>query len=218
MERTRLRPLPDRRLAPVDALGFGALLAVSGLSVLTLLVSPLSGAVTAATLAIYLFAYTPLKRRTSLATIVGAVPGALPPVTGWVAAHGSFGAGATALFAILFLWQLPHFLSLAWLYREEYSRAGIVVLPAADPDGAITGRQMIANLLALLPAALLPSLIGLAGPVYFAGALLLTGGFLAVGVGFAVTRSLAGARRVFFASLAYLPALLALLAFGRTPA
>ena len=218
MERTRMRPLPDHRLAPVDALVFGAVCAVSGLVVLTVLASPLAGAVTAATLAIYLFAYTPLKQKTSLATMVGAVPGALPPVTGWVAAHGSFGAGAAALFAILFFWQLPHFLSLAWLYRDEYSRAGIVVLPASDPDGTITGRQMVVNLLALLPAALLPSLIGLAGTLYFTGAILLTGGFLAFGVWFAVTRSLPGARRVFLASLAYLPALLALLAFGRTPA
>lgn len=217
MARTRVRPLPDGRLQPFDALAFGVLTATSGIVILTLLANPLAGAVTAATIAIYVFVYTPLKRRTSLATIAGAVPGALPPVTGWVAAQGGIGAGAVALFAILFLWQLPHFLALAWLYKDEYRAAGIVVLPSSDPDGSITGRQMVANLLALLPVALLPNLIGVAGGLYFAGALVLTVLFLAIGIVFAVTRTRSAARWVFLASLAYLPALLALLALGRSP-
>jgi protoheme IX farnesyltransferase len=218
MARTRLRPLPDGRLQPVEALAFGVLAAGSGPILLTFLVNPLAGAVTAATVGVYLFVYTPLKRRTSLATIAGAVPGALPPVVGWVAARGEFGGGAVALFTILFLWQLPHFLSLAWLHREDYARAGIVVLPSSDPDGAITARQMLTNLLALLPAALLPSVVGIAGPVYFVGSLVLGLAFLGCGIAFAISRSRVGARRVFLASLAYLPALLALLTLGRTAA
>lgn len=215
MARTRIRPLPDGRLQPFDALAFGTLTAASGIVILTLLVNPLAGAVTAATVATYLFVYTPLKKRTSLATIAGAVPGALPPVTGWVAARGQIDAGAAALFAILFLWQLPHFLALAWLYKDEYRAAGIVVLPSSDPDGSITGRQMVANLLALVPAALLPNFLGMAGWLYFGGAIILTGLFVTAGIAFAVTRTRTAARRVFFASLAYLPALLALLAIGR---
>ena len=215
MDRTRVRPLPDGRLAPTEALAFGVLATASGLSVLALLSGPMAAAVTSLTVGVYLFVYTPLKRRTSLATIAGAIPGALPPVTGWVAASGGeLGAGALALFAILFLWQLPHFLALSWMYREDYGRAGIVVLPASDPDGLMTGRQMVANLLALLPAALLPNLVGMAGSVYFFGALLLSLMFLACGVAFALRRSRRAARRVFLASLAYLPALLLLLAFG----
>jgi len=217
MARTRGRPLPGGRLLPVEALAFGVLAASTGLLVLTILVGPLAGLVTAATVALYLFVYTPLKTRTSFATIAGAIPGALPPVTGWVAARGELGPGAAALFVILFLWQLPHFLALAWLYRDQYEQAGIVVLPSSDPDGSMTGRQMVANLLALLPAALLPSLVGIAGPVYFVGSLVFGLLFLASGAGLAVTRSRAGARRVFLASLLYLPALLALLAYDRIP-
>jgi len=215
MARTRLRPLPDGRLAPFEALAFGVGMTTSGLVVLTVLAGPLVGAVEALTVASYLFVYTPLKTRTSLSTIAGAVPGALPPVAGWVAATGSFGAGAGALFAILFLWQLPHFLALAWMYREDYRKAGIVVLPGSDPDGSITGRQMVANLLALLPAALLPCLAGIAGAAYFVGALVLSAAFLAFGIAFALERSQARARRVFLASLAYLPALLTMLALAR---
>src|SRR5262249_44716237 len=139
----------------------------------------------------------------------------LPPVTGWVAARGELSLGAGILFAILFLWQMPHFLALAWLYRDEYKDAGIVVLPHADPDGSITGRQMVANLLALLPVALLPSLAGIGGPLYLVGAVCLSALFLAWGVALAVTRTREAARRVFLASLAYLPLLLGLMAFDR---
>jgi protoheme IX farnesyltransferase len=217
MARTRTRPLPDGRLVPVEALAFGVLTTSAGVLLLTLAVGPACALVTAATVATYLFVYTPLKTRTSLATIAGAVPGALPPVAGWVAARGDLGAGAVALFIILFLWQIPHFLSLAWLYREEYAEAGIVVLPSADPGGAITSRQVVINLVALLPAALLPVLAGLAGPVYLAGALGLGALFLTCGAGLAIVRSRVWARRVFLASLAYLPALLTLLAIDRIP-
>ena len=217
MARTRLRPLPDGRLQPFEALAFGVVVTASGLLLLAFLVNPLASGVTAATVGTYLFVYTPLKQKTSLATIAGAIPGALPPVTGWVAARGTLGAGAGALFAILFLWQLPHFLALAWLYREDYAKAGIVVLPSSDPDGSMTGRQMVGNLLALIPAALLPNLVGLAGAAYFVGALVFSGLFLACGAAFAIHPSRPAARRVFLASLAYLPALLALLAPGRTP-
>lgn len=217
MARTRMRPLPDGRLQPIEALAFGVVTSSAGLVFLTLVVNPLAGAVTAVTVGTYLFVYTPLKTRTSFATIAGAIPGALPPVTGWVAARGALGPGAVALFAILFLWQLPHFLALSWMYRDEYAGAGIVVLPSSDPDGSITGRQMVANLLALMPAALLPNLVGIAGPVYFTGALVLGLIFLGTGVALAISRSRAAARRVFFVSILYLPALLALLAFDRIP-
>ena len=217
MARTRMRPLPDGRMQSIEALAFGVLTSSAGLVYLTLVVSPLTAAVTAVTVGTYLFVYTPLKTRTSFATIAGAIPGALPPVAGWVAARGALGPGAAALFAILFLWQLPHFLALAWMYRDEYAEAGIVVLPSSDPDGSMTGRQMVANLLALMPAALLPNLVGMAGPVYFVGALILGSIFLATGVALAISRSRAGARRVFLASILYLPALLALLAFDRIP-
>jgi protoheme IX farnesyltransferase len=217
MERTQDRPLPAGRLSPADALIFGSVTAAAGLLLLAFAVSGLAAAVTAATVGSYLLVYTPLKRVTSLATIAGAIPGALPPVTGWVAAQGTLGGGAAALFAILFFWQLPHFLALAWLYREEYARAGIVVLPSSDPDGSLTARQMVINLLALVPASLLPCLAGLAGPFYFVAAFVLSSAFLGCGIGFAVLRTRSAAKRVFFASLAYLPALLALLAFARLP-
>lgn len=217
MERTRRRPLPDGRLAPTDALVFGAACAAAGLLVLALLANLLACAVTAATFGIYLAAYTPLKRISSLATIVGAVPGALPPVTGWAAARGDLSAGAWTLFAIMFLWQIPHFLALAWMYKDEYARAGIVVLPSSDPDGRLTGRQMVAYLAVLTPVSLAPAALGLAGPFYVLCALALSSAFLALGVGFALVPSRDRARRVFLGSLAYVPALLALLVFARKP-
>ncbi|MBI3077453.1 MAG: protoheme IX farnesyltransferase, partial [Deltaproteobacteria bacterium] len=163
----------------------------------------------------YLFAYTPLKRRTSLCSVVGAVPGALPPVIGWVAARGEFGAGGWVLFAILFFWQLPHSLAIARLYREDYARGGIRLLPVIDPDGGSTGRQVVSHCLALLAVSLLPTLIGLAGPVYFLTALALGVAFLACGIVLASARSVPAARGLLFASLVYLPALLALMALDK---
>lgn len=215
MERTRLRPLPDGRLQPIEALAFGAAVTGAGVLYLTLAVGILSGAVTAVIALLYLFAYTPLKLKTSLCVVVGAIPGALPPVTGWVAARGELGLGAWVLFAILFLWQLPHTLAIARLHREDYARAGIRVLPVVDPDGISTERQIVTGCLALLAVGLLPTLIGLTGPVYFFGALALGMLFLGCGMAQAVSRSVPAARRLLFASLLYLPVLLALMAFDK---
>jgi protoheme IX farnesyltransferase len=215
MERTRLRPLPDGRLQPLEALAFGATITLAGIGYLALAVGALVAAVTMAIVVLYLFAYTPLKVRSPLCMVVGAVPGALPPVTGWVAASGEFGTGTGVLFAMLFLWQLPHTLAIARLYREDYARAGIRVLPVVDPSGASTDRQIVTGCLALLTVGLLPTLIGLAGPVYFFGALVLGIGLLGCGIVQALSRSIAAARRLMFASLLYLPLVLGLMAFDK---
>jgi heme o synthase len=215
MERTRVRPLPDGRLAPLEALVFGGAVTVVGLVYLGAFVGALALLVTAATTALYLFAYTPLKLRTPLCTIVGAVPGALPPVTGWVASRDDLGLGAWVLFGILFLWQLPHTLAIGRLYHDEYARAGVRLLPVVDAEGTSTERQIVTGCLSLLVVSLLPTLIGLAGPVYFVGAFVLGAAFLALGVQQALTPSAGAARRVLFGSLLYLPILLALLAFDK---
>ena len=215
MERTRVRPLPEGRLAPLEALLFGTAVTVAGLGYLGAFVSPMVLLMTAVTTAVYLFAYTPLKLRTPLCTIVGAVPGALPPVTGWIASREAFGIGAWVLFGILFLWQLPHTLAIARLYRDDYARAGVRLLPVVDAEGTSTERQIVTGCLALLAVSLLPTLIGLAGPVYFVGAFLLGTGFLVLGTRQALTPSPGSARRVLFASLLYLPILLALLAYDK---
>ena len=215
MERTRLRPLPDGRLQPIEALVFGAAVTVAGVLYLGLAVGLLCGIVTAATAGLYLFAYTPLKLKTPLCGVVGAIPGALPPVTGWVAARGELGVGAWVLFAILFLWQFPHTLAIARLHCEDYARAGIRVLPVVDPDGMSTERQIVTGCLALLPVSLLSTLVGLTGTVYFFGALTLGVAFLGFGMAQAVSRSVPAARRLLFASLLYLPMLLALMAFDK---
>jgi protoheme IX farnesyltransferase len=215
MERTRARPLPEGRLQPLEALLFGAGITAAGIVYLAATVNVLSAAITFVTFALYLFAYTPLKLRTPLCTLVGAVPGALPPVTGWVAAQNDVGVGAWVLFGILFLWQLPHTLAIARLYRDDYARAGVRLLPVIDAQGRSTERQIVTGCLALLVVSLLPTLIGIAGGLYFAGALVLGTAFAALGARQAIDPSLAGARRVLFASLLYLPALLALLAFDK---
>jgi protoheme IX farnesyltransferase len=218
MRRTQARPLPAGRLRPGEVLAFGIASAAVGVVYLAVtLVNPLAAAVAALTFLTYVFVYTPLKRRTPLNTLVGAVPGALPPVIGWAAVRGSVGAEAAALFAVLFLWQVPHFLAIAWIHREDYGRAGLRMLPSVDPDGSATGRQMIGYCLALAAASLLPVVIGGAGPVYLAGALLLGIGFLACAVGFSLRRSTARARAVLRASLVYLPALLTLLLLDGIP-
>ena len=215
MERTRARPLPDGRLLPLEALLFGSALAAAGLVYLGVFIGALALAVTLATAVLYLFAYTPLKLRTPFCTIVGAVPGALPPVTGWVVAREDLGIGAWVLFGILFLWQLPHTLAIARLYRDDYERAGVRLLPVVDRDGTSTERQIVTGCLALLVVSMLPTLIGLAGPIYFAGAWVLGAAFVVLGARQALTPSPAAARRVLFASLLYLPMLLALLAFDK---
>jgi protoheme IX farnesyltransferase len=215
MERTRTRPLPDGRVMPLEALLFGVTITVVGLVYLAAAVNVLAAAVTATIVVLYLFAYTPLKVRTPLATLVGAVPGALPPVTGWVAARDDAGVGAAVLFGILFLWQLPHTLAIARLYRDDYARAGVRVLPVVDEHGGSTERQMMTGVLGLLGVSLLPTLIGLAGGVYFTGALVLGLAFTGTSALQARSRTSAAARWVLFASLLYLPVLLALLAFDK---
>jgi len=215
MERTRARPLPDGRLMPLEALAFGGAITALGIVYLAAFVGVAAATVTLATFALYLFAYTPLKLRTSLCTLVGAIPGALPPVTGWVAARDEAGVGAWILFGILFLWQLPHTLAIGRLYCDDYARAGVRLLPVIDRQGTSTERQIVTGCLALLGVSLLPTLTGLAGGVYFVGALALGLAFVALGARQALAPSAGGARRVLFASLLYLPALLALLALDK---
>jgi protoheme IX farnesyltransferase len=215
MERTRRRPLPDGRLQPGEAAVFGGLLTAGGVAYLGVAVGTGCAAVIAVIAVLYLGLYTPLKRVSPLATVLGAVPGALPPVAGWVAARGELGIGAAVLFAILFLWQLPHTLAIARLYRDDYARAGIRVLPVVDPDGGSTERQIVAGCLALHAAGLLPTLVGLTGGVYFFGALLLGALFLVFGMAQALRPSAAAARRVVLASVIYLPVLLALMALDK---
>ena len=217
MDRTCRRPLPDGRLQPHDALWFGIALTCLGLAYLALAVNVLSALVAAAITTSYLWAYTPMKRFSPLCVPVGAVPGALPPVIGWVAARGELSVDAWVLFAIMFLWQIPHTLAIACLYREDFAKAGIQFLPVMEPDGESTNRQIIVHCLALLVVGLLPTLIGLAGAIYFIAAFFLGIGFLASGVSLVMTPTRAGARRLLFASLIYLPVLLLVLALDRVP-
>jgi len=215
MSRTRDRPLPSGRMTPEAALLIGGVCAGAGLAVLALAVNALTAWLGALTLASYVLVYTPLKRLTTWNTAVGAIPGALPPLMGWTAARGEVSGGGWALFAILFLWQLPHFLAIAWIYREDYARAGFVMLPVIDPTGARTGKQALSHTLGLLPVSLCPFLFGLAGPVYLAGALGLGAGFVWCARQFSRQISVAGARRLFYASILYLPLLLALMVFDK---
>jgi heme o synthase len=215
MDRTRARPLPAGRLQPLEALLSGVALTLLGTAYLAALVGVLVALITAVTAILYLFAYTPLKPRSPLCTLVGAVPGALPPVAGWAAARGDVTLGAWVLFGVLFLWQLPHTLSIARLYRDDYARAGVRVLPVIDPDGASTERQMVLACVALLAVSLVPSVIGWTGPIYLAGALALGLAFTAVGIVQALAPSPRSARRVLLASLLYLPLLLGLLALDK---
>ena len=194
---------------------FGGVCAGLGLVYLTAAVNLLTSLLGAVTLASYLFIYTPLKRMTTLNTIVGAVPGALPPLMGWVAARGEVTRGGWALFAILFFWQLPHFLAIAWIYREQYARAGFVMLPVVDPTGERTGRQAVSHALGLLPVSLCPFVFHLAGPVYLAGALGLGLAYLWFAIQFSRRLSIPGARRLFFMSICYLPLLLGLMVLDK---
>ena len=203
MERTRMRPLPDGRLAPLEALLFGSATTAAGLLVLAIGAGRLAALVTAVTFVLYVFAYTPLKLRTPLCTLVGAIPGALPPVTGWAAARDDVSVGAWVLFGILFLWQLPHTLAIARLYQADYARAGVRLLPVIDAQGGSTERQILSGCLALLAVSLLPTLIGLAGGVYFVGALALGAAFATFGVQQALAPSALRARRVLLALLAF---------------
>jgi protoheme IX farnesyltransferase len=215
MERTRTRPLPDGRLQPLEALLFGAALTMLGVAYVIAVVGAVAAAVIAVTAILYLGVYTPLKLRTALCTLVGAVPGALPPVAGWAAARGDVTAGAWVLFGILFLWQVPHTLAIASLYRDDYARAGVRVLPVLDPSGASTGRQIVVACFGLLALSLLPPVIGWTGSLYLAGALVLGLAFAAIGMLQALAPSPRSARRLLLASLLYLPLLLGMLAFDK---
>lgn len=207
MRRTRLRPLPDQRLQPIEGVLFGVIVATAGLLMIAAASNVLAAAVALTTLVIYVGIYTPMKRRSSFNTVVGAIPGALPPIIGWAAASGEITSKAWTLFGIMFLWQLPHFLAIAWMYREDYARAGLPMLPVLEPDGRSTGRQAIAYAAALVPVSLAPSPLHMAGLIYFAGALVLGLAFLWLTFRFARTRATRDARVAFFASLAYLPLL-----------
>jgi heme o synthase len=216
MRRTRLRPMPDGRVSVRDGVLFSFLLSIVGALALTLGANVLSAVVALVTLATYAAIYTPLKRHSSFATVIGAIPGALPPVIGWAAAENALSRGAWVLFGILFLWQLPHFLAIAWMYREDYARAGFPMLPVIEPDGRSTARQAVIYALALLPLSLAPTLVGMAGRTYFAAALTLSLLFVGLSLRFGATRSIADARRLFFGSIIYLPLIWILMIADRT--
>jgi len=211
MKRTERRPLPAGRLQSREALVFALVISFVGMIYLFVLVNPPASLISAATLISYLFLYTPLKTKTWLCTLIGAAPGAFPPMIGWTAAAGEISTGAWILFTILFLWQVPHFYAIGWIYREDYARAGFPMLPVVDPSGSRTSRQAGLYILALLPATMLPFYAGLAGSVYLIGAIVLGVVFLYHGLIFARSRDKKSARRLFIASIGYLPVLLALL-------
>jgi protoheme IX farnesyltransferase len=205
MRRTRHRPLPDGRVSAPDARVFGLALASSGLLLLAIAANALAALLALATLVTYLAVYTPMKRRSPFATLVGAVPGALPPLIGWTAAYGTPSAGGWTLFAIVFLWQIPHFMAIAWMFRDDYGAAGFPMLPVIDPDGRRAGRQAVAYAAVLLPTSLVPTIVNLSGNVYFAVAAVLGVALLVLSIRFARTRTNASARQLFLGSLVYLP-------------
>ena len=215
MRRTAERPLPAGRLEAKTARNFGLILAALGGALLWFAANPLASLLALATLASYLLLYTPLKKRTPLCTLVGAFPGAMPPLIGWAAAHGSLGATAWELYAILFLWQFPHFLAIAWMYREDYARAGLRMLPARDTRGLWTSREILAFLFALIPVSLLPVWMGHAGLAYTTGALAAGSYFIWRGMRLARERTAGMARQVVFASIIYLPVVFGLITLGR---
>jgi heme o synthase len=215
MLRTRQRPMPDGRLNTPEAAIFACALTATGLVLLALGTNLLSAIVALITLVTYAVVYTPLKKYSSFSTVVGAIPGALPPVIGWAAAENALSQGAWVLFGIVFLWQLPHFLAIAWMYRDDYARAGFPMLPVIEPDGRSTARQAVVYSAALLPFSLAPTLVGMAGTLYFAGALVLTLLFLGLAIRFGLTRSIPDARRLFLGSITYLPLLWVLMIVDR---
>jgi protoheme IX farnesyltransferase len=215
MRRTARRPLVSGRIVPSHALWFGILLSVIGVAYLAVSTNALAAALAALTLLSYLFLYTPLKRITPLCTFVGAFPGAAPPLIGWAAACGHLDTAAWVLFAIVFFWQFPHFMSIAWMYREDYARAGYLVLPASEIKDRFVAWQSVLPALGLFVVATIPALRGQTGLIYFAGALILGGIFLYYGARFAFQRSVASARQLLFASILYLPVLFALLVLDK---
>ena len=215
MRRTQDRPLPSGRLTADAVLMIGGSCGVVGLVYLALTVNLLTAVLGAVTIGSYLFVYTPLKRITTLNTVIGAIPGALPPLMGWTAARGEISGEGWSLFAILCFWQLPHFLAIAWMYRDQYAKAGFVMLPVVDPTGERTGRQAFSHTLGLLPVSLCPFLFKMVGPVYLAGAFLLGIAFLWCAFQFSRQLTLQRARLLFFASIIYLPSLLGLMVIDK---
>jgi len=215
MRRTANRPLPTGKLLPWEALAFGVGLTALAEIYLAVLVNPLSAVIGLTVISGYLFGYTPLKTRTSLSTFVGAFPGAVPPLIGWASARGTIGVEAWVLFAILFLWQFPHFLAIAWMYREDYTRAGILMLPVVEPDGRVTGQQIVLYTVMLLPVSLLPTMLGTAGKSYFVGAIVLGLLFLYFSLRAAFSKSRQAARQLLLASVIYLPLLFILMVLDR---
>jgi heme o synthase len=215
MRRTKNRPLPSHRISAGNALWFGIALSVLGFLELWLGANLLTAVLGAFTLSTYLFIYTPLKQLTPHSTTVGAIPGAMPPVIGYAAAHGTLNLEAATLFAILFLWQFPHFYSIAWMYREDYSRAGIKMLPVIDETGERTARQILAYAILLVPVSLLPAWLGMAGNLYLLGALLLSCTYVYFGLRVASHRTVLAARQVLLTSIVYLPLLYVLMMVDR---
>ena len=215
MERTATRPIPAGHLTSTAVLLFGGLSCVAGLAYLALFVNLLTSLLGAITMLSYVCIYTPLKTVTTLNTLVGAIPGGLPPLMGWAGARDEISVAGWALCAIIFFWQLPHFLAIAWLYREEYEKAGFVMLPSRDPDGTRTGRQTVSHTLGLIPVSLCPALFGVSGTIYFFGALLMGLAFLWCAIQFSRELTRARARQLFFASILYLPVLFGLMALDK---
>ncbi|MDB6055912.1 MAG: Protoheme farnesyltransferase [Verrucomicrobiales bacterium] len=215
MKRTETRPIPAGHLTPATVLLLGVAISAGGLLYLLWMVNPLTAFLGMLTIASYLFVYTPLKRVTSLNTIIGAIPGALPPLMGWTAATDRIQMGGWILFAILFFWQLPHFLAIAWMYREEYAKGGFVMLPLVDPDGERTGRSAVSHTLGLIPVSLSLYYYQVAGEIYLLGATLLGISFLYFAVQFSRKLTISSAKRLFFASILYLPLLLILMVLNK---
>jgi len=211
MKRTRTRPLPAQRMQPIDALLFGMFFAAAGVAILGLFANARAAFLAFATIAIYIFVYTPMKRWSPLNTLVGAVPGALPPLIGWVAARGHYDLEGCLLFAVLWFWQMPHFLAIAWMYREDYEQAGCAMITTRDPAGETTSRQALLYSSCLVMVTLLPAILGFNSPVYFFSALLLGTAFCGFAMSFFLHRDRASARRLFFSSILYLPLLLGVL-------
>ena len=215
MRRTLSRPLPTGKLSAGHALAFGLALTVAAEVYLAAFVNLLTAGFGLTVIAGYLLLYTPLKTRSSLSTVVGAFPGAMPPLMGWTAAANEVTAGAWVLFSILFLWQFPHFLAIAWMYREDYGRAGIRMLPVVEPEGRVTGQQIVAYTLMLVPVSLLPTALGISGRVYLLGAAVLGLLFLASSISAALSKSRQQARRLLLASVLYLPLLFGLMVLNQ---
>ena len=216
MQRTKTRPVPAGRMPPMEALAIGGALSIFGVIYLAIACNALTAVLAAITIAIYIFAYTPLKRASTANTIVGAIPGAIPPMIGWAAARGTIEAGAWSLFAILLLWQLPHFFAIAWMYRDDYSRAGFRMISSDDSSGERSASQSVFFCILLLIIAGLPAFLGIVSWVYLVIELVLGGVFIAVAMRFLKTRTAGAARLLFITSIAYLPLLLGALVLTKS--